>query len=49
MIFGIIGWLAVALLVGFIASKVVDLHGDDPRLGYVAACAGAVVAACSTR
>ena len=47
MIFGIIGWLAVGLLVGFIASKVVDSHGDDPRLGYAAACGGAIVAAVS--
>jgi uncharacterized membrane protein YeaQ/YmgE (transglycosylase-associated protein family) len=45
MILGIIGWLAVALVVGFVVSKFVDLHGDDPRLGYAAAVAGAVAAA----
>jgi uncharacterized membrane protein YeaQ/YmgE (transglycosylase-associated protein family) len=45
MILGILGWLAVALLVGFVASRIVDLHGDDPRLGFAAACGGAIVAA----
>ena len=45
MILGIISWLVVALLVGFIASKIVNLRGDDPRLGFAAACAGAIVAA----
>lgn len=45
MILGIIGWLVMALLVGFIASKFVNLRGDDPRLGLAAACAGAIVAA----
>ena len=45
MLIGIIGWIAVGLLVGFIATKAVDLHGDDPRLGAVAACGGAIVAA----
>jgi uncharacterized membrane protein YeaQ/YmgE (transglycosylase-associated protein family) len=45
MIMGIIGWIAVGLLVGFVASKMVDLHGDDPRLGLAVACGGAIVAA----
>jgi uncharacterized membrane protein YeaQ/YmgE (transglycosylase-associated protein family) len=45
MILGIIGWLIVAMVVGFIASRLVDLHGDDPRLGFGAAVAGALVAA----
>ena len=45
MLIGIIGWIAVGLLVGFIATKAVDLHGDDPRLGSAAACGGAIVAA----
>ncbi len=45
MILGIISWLVVALLVGFIAGKVVNLRGDDPRLGFAAACGGALVAA----
>jgi len=45
MILGIIGWIVVGLVVGFIATKVVDLHGDDPRLGPAVACGGAIVAA----
>src|SRR6476620_5336458 len=45
MIIGIVGWIAVGLLVGFIARKMVDLHGDDPRLGLAVACGGAIVAA----
>jgi uncharacterized membrane protein YeaQ/YmgE (transglycosylase-associated protein family) len=45
MFFGIIGWIAVGLIVGFIASKFVDLHGDDARFGVAAACAGGLVAA----
>jgi uncharacterized membrane protein YeaQ/YmgE (transglycosylase-associated protein family) len=45
MILGIISWLVVALLVGFIASKIVNLRGDDPRLGFAAACAGGIVGA----
>jgi uncharacterized membrane protein YeaQ/YmgE (transglycosylase-associated protein family) len=45
MILGIIGWIVIGLLVAFIASKVVDLHGDDPRLGAAVACCGAIGAA----
>ena len=45
MFTSIFGWIAVGLLVGFIARKMVDLRGDDPRLGIAAACGGAVVAA----
>jgi len=44
MIFGIIGWVAVGLIVGFIARKMTDLHGDDPRLGIAIAAGGAVIA-----
>ena len=45
MIFGIVGWILVGLLVGFIASKVVDLRGDDPLFGMGAAIGGALVSA----
>jgi uncharacterized membrane protein YeaQ/YmgE (transglycosylase-associated protein family) len=45
MIMGIIGWVLVGLLVGFIISKVLDLHGDDPRLGIGIAAGGAIIAA----
>ena len=45
MILGIVGWVVVGLLVGFITSKLIDLHGDDPLIGTAVACGGAVVAA----
>jgi uncharacterized membrane protein YeaQ/YmgE (transglycosylase-associated protein family) len=45
MIVGIISWIVVGLIIGFIASKAVNLHGDDPRLGIGVAAGGAVVAA----
>ncbi len=41
----IAAWLVVGVVVGYIASRVVDLHGDDPRLGFAAAGAGALVGA----
>jgi uncharacterized membrane protein YeaQ/YmgE (transglycosylase-associated protein family) len=45
VILAIIEWVVVGLVVGFFASKLVNLRGDDPRLGVIAAVAGAVVAA----
>ena len=44
MLIGIFGWVVIGLLIGFTVSKVLDLHGDDPRLGIAAAVGGAVVA-----
>jgi hypothetical protein len=44
---GIVSWIAVGLLVGFIVSKFLDLHGDDPRLGFAVAAGSAVVVATS--
>jgi uncharacterized membrane protein YeaQ/YmgE (transglycosylase-associated protein family) len=44
MLLGIIGWLVVGLVIGFVASKMVDLHGDDPRLGVGVAAGGAILA-----
>ena len=43
MFFGLVGWLVVGLVVGFVVSKVLNLHGDDPKLSIAAAGAGAVV------
>jgi uncharacterized membrane protein YeaQ/YmgE (transglycosylase-associated protein family) len=43
MLIGIIGWVVVGLAVGFIVSKVLDLHGDDPLLGIGAALGGAIL------
>lgn len=45
VILGIAEWVLVGLVVGFVASKVVNLRGDDPRLGVIAAVGGAVLAA----
>jgi hypothetical protein len=38
----LLSWVVAGALVGFVASKVVNLRGDDPRLGIGAAVAGAV-------
>jgi len=43
MFMGIIGWVIVGLAVGFIVSKVLDLHGDDPLLGIGISVGGAVL------
>ena len=43
MIIGVIGWVIVGLLVGFIASKIVNLHGDDPMGGIGVATIAAVI------
>ena len=43
MLLGLLGFLCVGLIVGFVASKLVNLRGDDPRLGIGGAVAGAVV------
>lgn len=45
MLIGIIGWIVIGLIVGFIATKVVNLRGDDPRLGIAVAAGGAIVVA----
>src|ERR1043166_3740592 len=42
---GIVSWIVVGLVVGFIVSKLIDLHGDDPRLGFGVAAASAIVGA----
>jgi uncharacterized membrane protein YeaQ/YmgE (transglycosylase-associated protein family) len=33
MLLGIVGWIVLGIIVGFIASKFVKLRGDDPRIG----------------
>jgi uncharacterized membrane protein YeaQ/YmgE (transglycosylase-associated protein family) len=40
----ILSWIAAGLVIGYIASRVVNLRGDDPRFGIGAAALGAVVA-----
>lgn len=43
MLFGIIGWIVTGIIIGFIVSKLVNLKGDDPRLGIAIAAVGALV------
>lgn len=43
MLIGLIGWVLCGVLVGVAASKMVDLHGDDPRLGMGIGAIGGVV------
>src|SRR3954471_17161418 len=43
MLIGIIGWLLVGLIAGFIASKLVNLRGDEPGIGIAVASVAAVV------
>jgi uncharacterized membrane protein YeaQ/YmgE (transglycosylase-associated protein family) len=42
MFLGLLGFFIVGLIVGFVASKVVNLRGDDPWLGIAGAVAGAI-------
>jgi uncharacterized membrane protein YeaQ/YmgE (transglycosylase-associated protein family) len=43
MLIGIIGWVVLGLIVGFVASKVIDLKGDDPRLGIAVGAMGGLI------
>jgi uncharacterized membrane protein YeaQ/YmgE (transglycosylase-associated protein family) len=43
MLIGILGWVVLGVIAGFIATKLVNLRGDDPRIGTAAAGAGAFV------
>jgi uncharacterized membrane protein YeaQ/YmgE (transglycosylase-associated protein family) len=43
MLSGIIGWGILGLLIGFIASKTINLRGDDPNIGILLAAFGAVI------
>lgn len=43
MVIVIISWLFLGLVVGFIASRIVDLRGDEPLIGIGAAVVGAVI------
>jgi len=43
MLFGILGWLVLGLIVGFIASRAVNLRDDDPGIGIGIAALAAVL------
>ena len=42
MFLALLCWLAVGFVAGMVATKLVNLQGDDPRLGFIV---GAVAAA----
>ena len=43
MLIGIVGWIILGLVVGFIAAQVVNLRGDDPRMGIIMGGIGGVI------
>lgn len=43
MLLGIFGWMALGIFAGFIATRLVNLRGDDPRIGVCMAVIGAIV------
>ena len=43
MLVGILAWIVVGLLVGFVASRVVNLRGDDARFGIGVAAGAALI------
>jgi uncharacterized membrane protein YeaQ/YmgE (transglycosylase-associated protein family) len=40
MLLGVAGWILLGVIAGFVASKVVSLRGDDPKMGISLAGAG---------
>jgi len=46
MLIGIIGWIILGLFAGFIASKFVNLRGDDPRISIGLSGLAAIVGGC---
>jgi len=43
MLLGVVSWIVLGLIVGFIATNIVNLRGDDPRLGVGMGAIGAVI------
>jgi uncharacterized membrane protein YeaQ/YmgE (transglycosylase-associated protein family) len=43
MLIGILSWVISGVVVAFIASRVVNLHGDDPRLGIALGGGGGLI------
>jgi uncharacterized membrane protein YeaQ/YmgE (transglycosylase-associated protein family) len=43
IIVGIFGWIVTGIIVGFIVSKMVNLHGDDPKLGIAVGAIAALI------
>jgi uncharacterized membrane protein YeaQ/YmgE (transglycosylase-associated protein family) len=43
MLISVIGWAILGTIAGFAASKMVNLRGDDPRMGIALGGVGAVI------
>jgi uncharacterized membrane protein YeaQ/YmgE (transglycosylase-associated protein family) len=43
MLMGVGGWIVLGIIIGFVATKVVSLRGDDPRMGIAASAVGALI------
>jgi uncharacterized membrane protein YeaQ/YmgE (transglycosylase-associated protein family) len=43
MFLGILGWIIIGVGVGYVFSRLLNLHGDDPRLSLAAGAAGALL------
>jgi uncharacterized membrane protein YeaQ/YmgE (transglycosylase-associated protein family) len=43
MLIGVVGWLVLGVIAGIIANQVVDLRGDDPKMGICVAAIGALI------
>jgi uncharacterized membrane protein YeaQ/YmgE (transglycosylase-associated protein family) len=43
MFLGTMGWIALGLIIGFIASKSLNLGDDDPKMGIAMAGAAALI------
>jgi uncharacterized membrane protein YeaQ/YmgE (transglycosylase-associated protein family) len=43
MLIGVVGWIVLGTIVGFIISKVVPLRGDDPRMGIMTGAIGGLI------
>jgi uncharacterized membrane protein YeaQ/YmgE (transglycosylase-associated protein family) len=44
MVLDLVGWIVIGLVSGFVASKFVDLRGDDPQVDLIAGVMGALFA-----
>ena len=43
MLLAIVGWVLIGLVIGFIATKFVNLNGDEPLIGIGVAVLGAAI------
>jgi uncharacterized membrane protein YeaQ/YmgE (transglycosylase-associated protein family) len=46
MLMGVVGWIVLGMILGFISNMVVDLRGDDPKMGICLAAIGALIGGC---